>query len=254
MPPARRARRPPPPAAVLRRRRPRSRGAPGAGRRGRGARRLARDGGAGHVPRRRHQHPAPVRPEGQGDLTGQGPRCCTPASAVAGRSRWRRSSPPAIDVGAEKNAYEPSTTAGKERKTFIWKPRSPARATSCFGGLRRSASRWPTWASSAAARSTHDFVIGSDAEVDAPVSPEFTGVVVAPAGRGTGADYVVNVTPRDDAARCTSTASATRCSSSSSSAAPASRCPRAGRARLDAARPPSSSPRRRGRARWRCRS
>jgi hypothetical protein len=41
-----------------------------------------------------------------------------------------------------------------------------------FGGLS-SALACRTWASSAAARSSPNFIIGSDADVDAPVSPEY---------------------------------------------------------------------------------
>ena len=59
---------------------------------------------------------------------------------------------------------------------------------------RRGRSR--TWASSAAARPTPNFIIGSDADVDAPVSPEFSPSSSHQLVSATGADYVVNVTPR----------------------------------------------------------
>jgi TonB family protein len=45
-------------------------------------------------------------------------------------------------------------------------------------------------------KTSPNFIIGSDAEVDAPVSPEFVPSPSHPLVAATGADYVVNVTPR----------------------------------------------------------
>ena len=101
----------------------------------------------------------------------------------------------AIDVGAEKVAYEAWQTAGKDSKSFYWKERSPVFPVIVFGGLvggivlsymglkRRG-------------KATANFVIGSDADVDAPVSPDFVPSSSHPLVAATGADYVVNVTPR----------------------------------------------------------
>jgi hypothetical protein len=41
----------------------------------------------------------------------------------------------ALDVGAEKNAFEDWTNSGKEAKTFPWKSRSPVPGVVVFGGI-----------------------------------------------------------------------------------------------------------------------
>src|SRR5262249_33265254 len=101
----------------------------------------------------------------------------------------------AVDVGHEKNEFEAWTAAGKEAKTFVWKSRSDGMAGLVFGGMffgvclsymglkRRG-------------RTSPNFIIGSDAEVDAPVSPEYVPSPSHPLVAATGSDYVVNVTPR----------------------------------------------------------
>ena len=45
-------------------------------------------------------------------------------------------------------------------------------------------------------KTSPNFLIGSDSDVDAPVSPEFVPSSSHPLVAATGADYVVNVTPR----------------------------------------------------------
>ena len=80
-------------------------------------------------------------------------------------------------------------------KSFIWKDRSPAAPRSCsaacsagvvlsYMGLKRRGKTSP------------NFLIGSDGDVDAPVSPEYVPSSSHPLVSATGADYVVNVTPR----------------------------------------------------------
>ncbi len=54
----------------------------------------------------------------------------------------------------------------------------------CYMGLKRRG------------KSSANFVIGSDADVDAPVSADFVPSSSHPLVAATGADYVVNVTPR----------------------------------------------------------
>lgn len=101
----------------------------------------------------------------------------------------------AMDVGAEKLAYEAWQTAGKESKNFAWKSRSPALDVLVFGGfllggalaymgLKRRGKMNP------------NFVIGSDAGADSPVSPDYVPSPSHPLVAAQGADYVVNVTPR----------------------------------------------------------
>src|SRR6185295_10421445 len=78
----------------------------------------------------------------------------------------------AMDVGSEKLQYEQWQAAGKESKNFHWKDRSPATAGLVFGGflaglvltymgLKRRGKTSP------------NFLIGSDGDVDAPVSGDF---------------------------------------------------------------------------------
>ena len=45
-------------------------------------------------------------------------------------------------------------------------------------------------------KTSPNFIIGSDADVDAPVSPDYVPSSSHPLVAATGADYVVNVTPR----------------------------------------------------------
>jgi TonB family protein len=101
----------------------------------------------------------------------------------------------AVSVGKEKAAYEQWQTDGKDAKNFPWESRSPATpavvalglvagiALSYMGLKRRG-------------KSNPNFMIGSDGAVDAPVSPEFVPTPAHALVAATGADYVVNVTPR----------------------------------------------------------
>jgi TonB family protein len=101
----------------------------------------------------------------------------------------------AVDVGAEKNQYDAWLAAGKESKSFIWKERSPVAAVIVFGGILGGLSL-SYMGMKRRGKSNANFVIGSDAEVDAPVSPDFVPSSSHPLVAATGADYVVNVTPR----------------------------------------------------------
>jgi TonB family protein len=101
----------------------------------------------------------------------------------------------AIDVGAEKVQYEAWQNAGKESKSFFWKERSPVLPVIVFGGLVAGIAL-SYMGLKRRGKATANFVIGSDADVDAPVSPDFVPSSSHPLVAATGADYVINVTPR----------------------------------------------------------
>jgi len=101
----------------------------------------------------------------------------------------------ALDVGAEKNAFEAWTNSGQEAKTFPWKSRSPGPGVVVFGGI--AAGLALTYMGlKRRGRTSPNFLIGSDADVDAPVSPDYVPSPSHPLVAATGDDYVVNVTPR----------------------------------------------------------
>ena len=102
----------------------------------------------------------------------------------------------AIDVGAEKVEYE-AVAGGRQgiEDLRLEGPLAGAAPRIVFGGLiagivlsymglkRRG-------------KTSPNFLIGSDADVDAPVSADFVPSSSHPLVAATGADYVVNVTPR----------------------------------------------------------
>jgi hypothetical protein len=101
----------------------------------------------------------------------------------------------AMDVGAEKNAFEAWTNGGQDAKTFIWKSRSSGPGVIVFGGIALGLAL-TYMGLKRRGKTSPNFIIGSDAEVDAPVSPEYVPSPSHPLVAATGADYVVNVTPR----------------------------------------------------------
>jgi TonB family protein len=101
----------------------------------------------------------------------------------------------AVDVGAEKVRYEAWQAAGKESKSFIWENRNPATPVLVFGGMA-AALVLSYMGLKRRGKQSANFLIGSDADVDAPVSPEYVPSSSHPLVAATGADYVVNVTPR----------------------------------------------------------
>jgi hypothetical protein len=101
----------------------------------------------------------------------------------------------AVDVGREKTEFEAWQAAGKESKAFMWKSRSVGSDVLVFGGLIVGFSL-AYMGLKRRGKTTANFVIGSDAEVDAPVSPDFVPSPSHPLVAATGGDYVVNVTPR----------------------------------------------------------
>src|SRR5580765_110963 len=101
----------------------------------------------------------------------------------------------AMDVGAEKVEYEKWQAAGKESKSFPWKDRSSGTAAIVFGGLV-GAVVLTYMGLKRRGKTSSNFLIGSDGDVDAPVSSEYVPSPSHPLVAATGADYVVNVTPR----------------------------------------------------------
>jgi TonB family protein len=101
----------------------------------------------------------------------------------------------AMDVGAEKEAYEAWQAAGKESKNFPWKHRNPALDFVVFGGLFGSVVL-SYMGLKRRGKSNPNFLIGSEAGVDAPVDSEYVPSPAHPLVAATGMDYVVNVTPR----------------------------------------------------------
>jgi TonB family protein len=101
----------------------------------------------------------------------------------------------AMDVGKEKAEYEQWQAAGKDSRTFPWKSRSPVGDVVVFGGIA-AAMALSYMGLKRRGRTSANFIIGSDAEVDAPVSPDYVPSPSHPLVAATGGDYVVNVTPR----------------------------------------------------------
>jgi hypothetical protein len=101
----------------------------------------------------------------------------------------------ALDVGAEKNAFEAWTNGGQEAKTFPWKSRSPGPGVVVFGGIALGLAL-TYMGLKRRGKTSPNFLIGSDADVDAPVSPDYVPSPAHPLVAATGDDYVVNVTPR----------------------------------------------------------
>src|SRR4051794_4097358 len=77
----------------------------------------------------------------------------------------------AMDVGKENADYEAWQAAGKESKNFIWKSRNPAMGFVVFGGIAIGLAL-SYMGLKRRGKNSPNFVIGSDAAVDAPVSPD----------------------------------------------------------------------------------
>ncbi len=101
----------------------------------------------------------------------------------------------AVDIGHEQAAFDQWTASGQEAKAFPWKSRSPATAALFFGGLILGVAL-PYMGLKRRGKTSPNFVIGSDAAVDAPVSPEYVPSPSHPLVSAQGGDYTVNVTPR----------------------------------------------------------
>jgi TonB family protein len=101
----------------------------------------------------------------------------------------------AMDVGAEKARFEQWTAGGKDAKTFTWSNRSAGSGAIVFGGLIGSLVL-AYMGLKRRGKTSPNFLVGSDGDVDAPVSSEYVPSSSHPLVAATGADYVVNVTPR----------------------------------------------------------
>jgi TonB family protein len=101
----------------------------------------------------------------------------------------------AMDIGAEKTRFEAWTDGGQDAKNFTWKSRGEGPDVLVFGGIALGIAL-TYMGLKRRGKTTPNFFIGSDADVDAPVSPEFVPSPSHPLVAATGADYVVNVTPR----------------------------------------------------------
>lgn len=101
----------------------------------------------------------------------------------------------AMDVGAEKHAYEEWQAAGKESKSFVWKSRNPGMDVVVFGGMLLG-SVLAYMGLKRRGKTNPNFIVGSEAGADAPVDPEYVPSPAHPLVAATGSDYVVNVTPR----------------------------------------------------------
>jgi TonB family protein len=100
----------------------------------------------------------------------------------------------AMDVGAEKEAYERWQASGGDAQRFDWKHRSGLGDALVFGGLLAGAALLALGLGRRG-KANPNFVIGSDAGVDAPVDPRYVGASAHPLVAATPAGYVVNVTP-----------------------------------------------------------
>src|SRR4029079_1496694 len=78
----------------------------------------------------------------------------------------------AIAVGQEKMDYERWQNEGREAKNFVWKSRSPAGGPLVFGGIAVGLAL-SYMGLKRRGKSSPNFIIGSDADADAPVSPEY---------------------------------------------------------------------------------
>ena len=101
----------------------------------------------------------------------------------------------AMDVGAEKARFEQWTAGGKDAKSFTWNNRSAGSGAIVFGGLLGSLVL-AYMGLKRRGKTSPNFLVGSDGDVDAPVSSEYVPSSSHPLVAATGADYVVNVTPR----------------------------------------------------------
>ena len=121
-------------------------------------------------------------PEGK-NTHGQGTSMLYAGLGGRRRSRSACSSAPRWTSAPRRRGSSSGQAAGKDAKSFIWKDRSAGSAAHRVRRPARPRSSCRTWASSAAARPARTSSIGSDGDVDAPVSSGVRAVVVAPAGR-----------------------------------------------------------------------
>jgi TonB family protein len=99
-----------------------------------------------------------------------------------------------LDIGAEKSRYDAAIAAGSESKDFQWKTRSPVLDLVVFGGVALGIALC-YMGLKRRGRTNPNFVIGADANADAPVGTDFIGGSAFSLVSTTGSDFLVNVTP-----------------------------------------------------------
>ena len=99
-----------------------------------------------------------------------------------------------LNLGAEKSRYDKFVNDGGEGKNFQWKAQSPAMDLLVFGGIGVGIALC-YMGLKRRGRTNPNFVIGADANVDAPLGTDFIGGQSFALVSTTGADFLVNVTP-----------------------------------------------------------
>jgi TonB family protein len=99
-----------------------------------------------------------------------------------------------LNLGAEKSRYDKFVNDGGEGKNFQWKPPSPAMDFVVFGGIGLGIALC-YMGLKRRGRTNPNFVVGADANVDAPLGTDFIGAQSFSLVSTTGADFLVNVTP-----------------------------------------------------------
>jgi TonB family protein len=99
-----------------------------------------------------------------------------------------------LNLGAEKSRYDKFVADGGESKSFQWKAQSPAMDFVVFGGIGLGIALC-YMGLKRRGRTNPNFVVGGDANADAPLGPDFIGGQSFSLVSTTGADFLVNVTP-----------------------------------------------------------
>ena len=99
-----------------------------------------------------------------------------------------------VNAGREKERYERFLNDGGESKNFQWSRQSPVMDVTVFGGFALGVSL-VYMGLKRRTKTTPNYIIGSDVQVDTPVAPDFIGTGSFSLVSTTGADFMVNVTP-----------------------------------------------------------
>ena len=99
-----------------------------------------------------------------------------------------------VNAGREKERYEKFLSDGGESKNFQWSRQSPVMDVTVFGGFALGVSL-VYMGLKRRTKTTPNYIIGSDVQVDTPVAPDFIGTGAFSLVSTTGADFMVNVTP-----------------------------------------------------------
>lgn len=99
-----------------------------------------------------------------------------------------------LNLGAEKARYDKFMADGGETKNFQWKTTSPAMDFIVFGGIGLGVAL-SYMGLKRRGRTNPNFVVGSEAYVDAPLGSDFINGQSFNLVSTTGSDFMVNVTP-----------------------------------------------------------